>query len=450
MKRERKLRCDQARLAAFSVLTSFDRLPSPLPDLLESEINLKDLSSLDRAFVSHLVYGVTRFREQLDFVIDRHVSKGKFEKHRRKAALLRLGSFQMMPGSKVPAPAAINETVKLTRAVLGDGLTGFINAVLRAIAAESDRWAELIPSGNAIEELSVRYSQPDWLVNLLVRDHGIDIALRFLSAFLKRLDTAVRVNTLRSSRPRFEQSLKGLGIPVAKSPHQDDYYVLPYSVNPLQFAPLAEGTCFVQNAASGVIAEFLSPDSSDRILDMCAAPGGKTAALAMITGRPENIVALDVDGRRMEAARKTFARLGLDGVKAHVADGRSHANSGFDKVLIDAPCSGFGTLAKHPEIKYTQSAENVVKLATIQLELLKNAANLLNHNGVLVYSVCTMSRLETVEIRNEFLRSNQNFALDVADDFRYHQFVRDDNTLLIPPGQDNMEGMFAFRARKVR
>ena len=450
MKRDHEQVCDPARLAAFSVLSSFDRSPVALPGLLDARFEHTQLSPLDRSFVSHLVYGVTRFREQIDFVVGRHVSGGSFGKNRLKAALLRVGAFQMMPGTKVPVSAAINETVKLTRAVAGGGLTGFVNAVLRRVAAESGMWIELIPQGDSNRDLSIRYSQPKWLVRLLVQDHGIDTAQRFRHGFLNRLDTTVRHNPLRISRSDFEDSVRRSGVPVMPSPLQRDYYVLSAGVDLSRFEPLAQGECFVQNVASGIVAEYLSPGSGDRILDMCAAPGGKSAAIAILTGRPENIVAVDVDCRRMQAAEDGFAGLGLGGIKTRVADGRTLEAGIFDKILIDAPCSGLGTLAKHPEIKYTQSIANIGKLAAIQLGLLNNAARLLGTGGVLVYSVCTLASLETTGVMNEFLHSNENFALDVGEDFRYHQFVRSDGALLIPPGSSGLEGMFAFRARKVR
>lgn len=448
MKVKPKPNCDPVRLVAFEALCDFERSPSPLPELLESHLNQRSFADLDRSFLSHLVYGVIRFREQLDFIIKRHITEKGFEKRRQKATLLRLGAFQLMPDSKVPQSAAINETVKLTRATVGEGLTGFVNAVLRKLSADSANWDKLIPGGNSTDEISIRYSQPEWLVNLLVQDHGIENAVRFLSAFHDRLDTAARINRLKVSRSDFEERLRKLDIPVERSKLSDDYYLLPPEVNISRFEPLEQGECFVQNISSGIVTELLSPASTDRILDMCAAPGGKTASIALMTGRPENITSLDVVSARTEILRQNLIRLGLDRVRVEIADGRSYSNFGFDSILVDAPCSGLGTLAKHPEIKYTQNLQNIEKLAAAQGELLNNAAKLLKPDGILVYSVCTLSNRETVDVKDEFLKSNPNFVLDVPVDFRYHQLVRNDVTLLIPPGENNLEGMYAFRARK--
>jgi 16S rRNA (cytosine967-C5)-methyltransferase len=381
-------------------------------------------------------------------MIGRHITQKGIGKKRQKAALLRLGAFQLMPDSKVPQSAAINETVKLTRATVGEGLTGFVNAVLRKIAAGSATWDTLIPNGNDIKDLSIRYSQPEWLVNLFVQDHGVEDAVRFLSAFHDRLDTSVRMNRLKVSRSDFEDKLRKLDIQIDRSNLADDYYILSPEVNISRFEPLVKGKCFVQNVSSGIVIDLLSPTSDDRILDMCAAPGGKTAAIALVTGRPENITSLDVDKARTERMRQNLIRLGLDRVRVEIGDGRSYANSFFDGILVDAPCNGLGTLAKHPEIKYTQNMQNTEKLAINQVDLLNNATKLLKPDGILVYSVCTLSNRETVDVKDEFLKSNPNFVLDVPVGFRYHQFVRSDGTLLIPPGENNLEGMFAFRARK--
>jgi 16S rRNA (cytosine967-C5)-methyltransferase len=448
MKRKPKPNCDPVRLAAFKVLCDFERSPSPLPELMESHLMQGSLTDLDRSFVSHLVYGVIRYKEQLDFVIKRHVTEKGIERRRQKSALLRLGAFQLMPDSKVPQSAAINETVKLTRSTVGEGLTGFVNAVLRKIAANSVNWDRLIPGGDTVNDLSIRYSQPEWLVNLLVQDHGIEDAVRFLSAFYDRLDTSVRINHLKITPNQFEERLRKLDIPIARSEISDDYYILPPEVNKSLFEPLKKGECFVQNVSSGIVTDLLSPASDDRILDMCAAPGGKTATITLMTGRPENITSIEVDRARTEIMRQNLIRLGLDRVRIKIGDGRLYSNSGFDSILVDAPCSGLGTLAKHPEIKYTQNLQNIENLAAIQIELLNNAVKLLKPDGILLYSVCTLSNRETVDVKDEFLKSNPNFVLDVPVGFQYHQFVRNDGTLVIPPGENNLEGMFTFRARK--
>ena len=448
MSRRIKQNCDPARLTAFWVLSEFDKLPSSIPVLLDSHFHQCNLSPLDRSFVSHLVYGVIRFREQLDFMISRHVTQKNFQKERSKSTILRLGAFQLMPDSRVPVSAAINETVKLTLATLGSGLTGFVNAVLRKISEESADWDRLLPNGNSIRELSVKYSQPKWLVRLLVEDHGLKTAVSFLSAFQKRLDTTVRINRFRTSRNRFEKELLNIGSNIVQSGFSNYHYLLKEDINISEFKPLKMGKCFVQNVSSSIVTALLSPSTTDRVLDICAAPGGKTASIAMMTGKPENITAVDIDPQRTEMMRKNLKNLNIQHITTETGDGRSYTGGQFDKILVDAPCSGFGALAKHPEIKYTQSLENTEKLVTIQLNILNNAAKLLKPESVLVYSVCTLTNSETIHVKNEFLDSNRNFSLDVPNGFRYHQFVRDDNTLLIPPGEGNLEGMFAFRVRK--
>jgi 16S rRNA (cytosine967-C5)-methyltransferase len=381
-------------------------------------------------------------------MIRRHVTEKRIEKRRQKITPLRLGAFQLMPDSKVPPSAAIDETVKLTRATVGEGLTGFVNAVLRNIAKDTTKWNELIPRGESIEDLSIRYAQPEWLVELLTCDYVTEAVKGFLEGLTHRLDTTVRLNRLRTPHEQFEESLRNNDIPIERSSINSEYYTLPSSLDLSQFRPLVTGECFVQNISSGIVIDLLLASSDDRVLDLCAAPGGKTAAIAIKTGKPERITAIDIDTDRVEKLRGNLTRLGLDAVNVERADGRSHSGSEYDSVLVDAPCSGLGTLSKHPEIKYIQSAENIRKLSTTQSELLENAARLIKPGGILVYSVCTLSNSETKEIMSRFLESHSDFILDVPGDFGYHQFVRDDNALFIPPGSGNLEGMFAFRVRK--
>ncbi|MBU1318004.1 MAG: 16S rRNA (cytosine(967)-C(5))-methyltransferase RsmB [candidate division Zixibacteria bacterium] len=448
MKPTTKTEFDPVRLAAVEILCDFDRAPSPLPELIESRMIREDFSARDRAFVSNLVYGVVRFREQLDYIIGKFVSNRKSLRNRQKLNLLRLGAFQLMPESRVPTSAAINETVNLTRKLLTDGLTGFMNAVLRNVASVSKDWNDLLPSGAAVDMLSVKYAQSKWLVETLINDCGRDVAISYLEAFIRRLSITLRINRLRISNREFEQALDQQGISYSHSEFHDDYYMLSNDADLSDLKELESGRCFVQNVSSGIVAELLPPGPDTRILDMCAAPGGKAATLAIICGHPANITALEVDKSRFDSMRKNFVRLGLDSISSECADARSYAGEQFDAVLLDAPCSGVGTIAKHPEIKYTQNRGNIAKLSRIQSELLDSAARLVAKDGVIVYSVCTLTAAETVQVFEEFMEKHPNFNLDVPTGFQYHQFVQSQGCMLIPPCAGTMEGMFAFRVRK--
>ncbi|MFH1891159.1 MAG: 16S rRNA (cytosine(967)-C(5))-methyltransferase RsmB [Candidatus Zixiibacteriota bacterium] len=448
MKPTTKTEFDPVRLAAIEILCDFDRAPSPLPELIESRMIREDFSARDRAFVSNLVYGVVRFREQLDYITGKFVSNRKSLRNRQKLNLLRLGAFQLMPESRVPTSAAINETVNLTRKLLTDGLTGFMNAVLRNVASVSKDWNDLLPSGAAVDMLSVKYAQSKWLVEMLINDCGRDVAISYLEAFIRRLSITLRINRLRTSNREFEQALDQQGISYSHSEFHDDYYILSNDADLSDLKELESGRCFVQNVSSGIVAELLSPGPDTRILDMCAAPGGKAATLAIICGHPANITALEVDKSRLDSMEKNFVRLGLDSISSKCVDARSYAGEQFDAVLLDAPCSGVGTIAKHPEIKYTQNRGNIAKLSRIQSELLDSAARLVAKDGVIVYSVCTLTAAETVRVFEEFMEKHPNFNLDVPTGFQYHQFVQSQGCMLIPPCAGTMEGMFAFRVRK--
>jgi len=448
MKPTTNIEFDPVRLAAVEILCDFDRAPSPLPELIESRMKREPFSARDRAFVSNLVYGVVRFREQLDYVIGKFVSNRKSLRNRQKLNLLRLGAFQLMPESRVPTSAAINETVNLTRKLLTDGLTGFMNAVLRRVASVSKDWSDLLPAGDTVGMLSVKYAQSKWLIETIINDCGRDDAIRCLESFTQRLKITLRINRFRTSNREFEQALEQQGISYSHSELHDDYYMLSHDADLSDLKELESGRCFVQNVSSGIVAELLSPGPETRILDMCAAPGGKATSLAIICGNPANITALEIDKSRLDSMKKNFVRLGLNSISSECADARSYAGEQFDAILLDAPCSGLGTIAKHPEIKYTQNRGNIAKLSRIQSELLNNAARLVANDGVIVYSVCTLTAAETVRVFEEFMERHPDFNLDVSSGFRYHQFVQNQGCLLIPPREGTMEGMFAFRVRK--
>ncbi len=434
-------------MVAAKIMHRFEKRPSHIPEIGEAYLRDASLNSRDEAFVLHLVYGVVRFKEQLDYMLGRFADTRDFRKQTLKASILRLGAFQLMPDSKVSAPAAIDETVKLARTMLGEGMTGFVNAVLRKVAGASSRWYELLPDGGSAADLSARFSQPKWIIRLLIDDYGEQHAVDYLEAFSKRLRTTVRLNPTKSDRDDLERQLISHGIEINRSVVDEDYYLLPEGTDISSLTPISRGDCFVQNPSSGIVVSLISPERGWNILDLCAAPGGKTAAIVAHTGCPSDITALDSNASRSKLMQENFNRLGLDNVNVEIGDGAEYTQTGYDCVLVDAPCSGLGTISKHPEIKYIQTPENISELSKRQYALIDNAARLVNVNGVLVYSVCTITAAETVGICRRFLDNHEKFVLEVPPQFRYHHFVHD-GMISIPPGDDNLEGMFAFRARK--
>ncbi len=434
-------------MVAARMLHRFEKTPAHVTEIGETFFRDSSPDLRDQTFVLYLVYGVIRFREQLDFVIGSFADIRDFRKQKLKASILRLGAFQLMPESKVPASAAIDETVKLARAMLGEGMTGFVNAVLRKIAGISNKWYELLPDGNEISDLTVRFSQPEWLIRQLLSDFGKEQTIEYLSGLSKRLRTAVRLNPIKCKREKLEKMFAKSGIVIDQSTVDDNYYLLPEKADISSFEPVAHGDCFVQNPSSGIVVSLTTPKCGWKVLDLCAAPGGKTAGIAAITGCPSDITAVDSNKARLRLMRENLHRLGLDDVTTIVADGTEFSQAGFNCVLVDAPCSGLGTISKHPEVKYIQSPENISELVERQYRLTENAARLIDKDGIIVYSVCTVTATETIEICRRFLENHTNFVLEVPSQFRYHHFVRD-GMIRIPPGNDNLEGMFAFRARK--
>jgi 16S rRNA (cytosine967-C5)-methyltransferase len=436
------------RNEALRVLQEFNKNPGHLDRMLENRFaNAGAVSERDRAFISHLVRGVVRYREQLDFVISQFSNIDDFERRSLKAALMRLGTFQLMPDSRVPKPAAINESVELARRALGANLTGYVNAVLRRISEAADRWEELLPNGDSDTDLSARYCLPEWIIRELRNTWDRDRFYSIVSSVTRRLRLTIRQNSFKCSIGELTKALVDDSIEYEVSQINPSYYEVLSDIPAIKIRAIQEGLCFVQNASSGIVVDLLNPLKGQRILEMCAAPGGKTAAIASLTGDPRNIIANDIERTRCDLLASNLERLGIEGVNIHVGPGESIQQGEFDAILIDAPCSGLGTLAKHPEIKYIQKPENIAKLASVQSALLDNAARLLAQGGVIVYSVCTMTKRETVDVRDEFLSSHNEFVLDVPDGFLYHQFVSD-GSLLVIPGNSNLEGMFAFRARK--
>lgn len=366
-----------------------------LPPLLRAS----GLDGRERAFATDLVYGTVRRRRALDFLISPCSSQPLARLEPVVRAALRMGTYQLVEG--VPAHAAVGETVTAT-ATRAPAARGYVNGVLRAVSRAGPPWSW--PDGDSVEALGVRYSQPDWLVAMLLAQFGPETARAVMASADSAPAVSLRVNPRRATAESVERELVAAGVRVERGRLLPDALVATGLGDVGALAVVQDGRATPQDQASQAVARLvashLGDTGSPRVLDVAAAPGGKATGIAELAPDGALVVAGDVNPSRAGRIGIASARLGLHGVVAIVADGLAPPvrPASFDGVLVDAPCTGLGVLRRRPDARWRIEPEAVETLASLQRRLLAAAGGAVRVGGILVYAVCTFSDAETLGV----------------------------------------------------
>jgi 16S rRNA (cytosine967-C5)-methyltransferase len=460
MRTGRLLAFDPVRMQAFRLLQRMENSRSFADLLLEGTFSKNPpWRPLDRAFIHELVMGILRWQARLDFAIFRAAQSPKRKIDPRLLNLLRMGTYQIFFMQRVPDSAAVNETVRLAKAIFkNEKITRFVNAVLRSIGRSKNQ--EDFPSFEAqpVEYIATALSHPRWMVERWVGEFGPETARKICAANNLRPPFTVRVNTLKTSREILQARFSVAGIASLPTPFSPEGLVLRPSPSLAADPLFGQGLYFVQDEASQIVSHLINPQPGERILDACAAPGGKSTHLAQLMENRGEIISLDLYDSRMDLVRESCRRLGISIVRAFRQDASKPLpfpeETTFDRILVDAPCTGLGTLHRHPEAKWRQKPEELPRLQRLQLALLKNVCSWLKPEGVLVYSTCTMAREENDSVLEAFLNTHRDFRLQ---DLRllmpasFHPLIDEKGLLrtypkmMIPYDDYRMDGFFAAR-----
>jgi len=427
--------------------------------LADSFKRYRHLTSLDRSFLTELTYGVTRWRGKLDWVI-RHFSKMPFEKIESETInILRLGLYQILFLSRTPASAAVNESVELAKQIRGRGGAGFVNAVLRSSIRQRDEICYPDIAKDPALHISVTQSHPIWLVERWLKEVGVEETLR-ICAFNNRISSlTLRTNTLKILRKDLVEKLREEGLKPRPTAYSEEGIALqdPPPTSDLPFSK--EGFYVIQDEASQLVASVLDPRPGERILDACAAPGGKTTHAAQKMKNLGEIYALDLSRRKLHLVEELCQRLGVKIVRVLEADAAAPLpiSKGlvFDRVLADVPCSGFGTLRRNPDLKWRREEKDMNRLSELQFSILSNLSTYVKEGGVLTYSTCTAFREENEDVVEKFLGGHPEFQLEqiekvasafIADE-ELRPFLHNGYFKTFPP-RNEMDGFFVARLRK--
>lgn len=383
---------------------------------LNKYLNENDLSAADKALATALFYGVLDRTITLDYVLSCFIKTPLKKVTPFALECLRIALFQIMYLDKIPDSAAVNEAVKIIKNSKNKHLSGFVNGVLRNVLREGVK----LPEGNDIQSLSIRYSCPAWVVEGFIKDYGIDNTVQLLECSLQTPPVTLRVNTLKTNTNDLAEILQKENI----TTHQtflDNALDIVGGIDVTKCKAYCDGLFHIQDIASQTVVNILSPKPNERVLDICAAPGGKTFTMSQYMQDSGEIIACDLYEKRVELIRKGAKRLSISNITAIQNDATiiNDKLGTFDVVLCDVLCSGLGVIRRKPEIKYKDISE-YEDIASIQGKILENAASYLNENGRILYSTCTLRKCENEDIIKRFLDKCPQYELKYQRTFMPH------------------------------
>ena len=363
-----------------------------------------NINSKEKAFITEIFYGVIRNKKFLDYIIEKNTKEIKKEWIRN---LLRISIYQitfMDSDNK----GVVWEATELAKKKYGGPISKFINGTLRNYLRNKDSELKSLADEKNYEVL---YSIPKWFCDMLEKQYGNENLKQAITSLKKIPYLSVRVNKLKYTEKEFEEFLKEKDIQIIKKIDTVYYINSGLIINSEEFKT---GKIIAQDASSYLAAKNLGVMPNELVLDICAAPGGKTAVLTENMENRGEIIAIDIHQHKIKLIETNMKKLGIDIVKAIVMDARNVNKQGrkFDKILVDVPCSGYGVIRKKPEILYSKNRENIEELAKLQLEILNSAADILKDGGELIYSTCTITDEENTNNIEKFLKEREEFKVE--------------------------------------
>ncbi len=435
---------------AVKILNRVERTDSYLDKLLDIELKSDELNDLDRRFLTELTHGVIRWKTRLDFIIE-HFCKNKFamqDPNIRNA--LRVALYQILFLTKIPHAAAVNEAVEFVKKIRGQKTANLVNAILRNIIRNINKLPTPDNETDPIQYLSIMYAHPTWIVKRWVERYGLYETEQLLSANNERPTTVVRVNSLKTSTDELTKLFEERGIKYVHSKYLDNFIKVGHLSGIYNLDLFTQGYFSIQDESSGLVVKLLDLKPGEKVIDLCSAPGGKTTFIAELMKNEGKIIAVDKYEHRLNLVKQSCERLGITNVEFIAEDAIGLNFEPVDKVLVDAPCSGFGVIQKKPDIKWQREPSDIKNLSKTQLELLETASKLVKNGGVIVYSTCTIEPEENIEVVRAFLSDRPEFEIEDARNYLPSDVVNSEGCMETFPHKHDMDGGFAVRLVKVK
>lgn len=399
------------RQLAVVTLNKLEETEAFLREVLDLHLRQHDLSRLDQGLYTELVYGTVRMRRNLDYVISLYSSRPLPKIKISILNILRTAVYQILYLDRVPHRAAVHEAVEIARQFGHEGVAKFANGLLRRVVRERDDILYPSEESDLVEHIGVKYSFPAWIVEHWLDWLGREETFALCQAMNKPPKMHIRVNTLKTSLKAVQAYLEEKGVAVSLGKYAPDIL----EVNPVHLvvkdSALEEGMYYVQDESSALAAHGLQVEAGQIVYDLCSAPGGKATHLAQLMENEGQIIAFDVNQSRLQLVEENARRLGISIISTRVGDATGDLNlAPALRVLVDAPCSGLGTMAHRPDIRWRKSTADILALAALQRRILSAARKYVASGGLLLYSTCTLTREENQAVAQWFLDSYPEFT----------------------------------------
>jgi len=360
---------------------------------------------------------------------------------------MRVALYQILFLDNIPHYAAVNEAVEFVKKIQGEKSANLVNAVLRNIirTIEESEIRYPNPEEDEINYLGTYYSHPNWLVKRWLKRYGREFTERLMEENNQRPKLSLRFNSRLTDRESFIKKLQEAELKFRPSKYLEHFFVLLHLTNITDWNYFQQGYFSIQDESAGIPCLLLDPQPGETILDLCAAPGGKSTYIAELMKNRGKIIAVDKYESRINLMKKNVERLKITNIEFLAADSETLSIPPVDRVLLDAPCSGLGVLTKKPEIKWKKDSEDIKRLTNIQTRLINNAANLVKVGGVLVYSTCTIEPEENFDIIKKFLEEHPNFELVKSHPNIHPDLIDENGCISTFPNVHEMDGSFAAK-----
>ena len=422
--------------------------------LIDNELSSGLLSGPDRGLYAELVFGVLRRQGTLDHILQQLLEKPMIELDPLALVILRIGLYQLTCLDRIPESAAVNESVNLAK-LITPGTSGLINAVLRNYLRRRDTISFPDISTNPAAAIAALHSQPEWLVEQWLEQLGVNEARQLAEASSQQPPLTLRVNTLRSNRDELLREFEKQGIEATPCRFSPDGIAIAGRHIISTLPGFEAGLFAVQDEASQLAGQLLGAEPGERIWDACCAPGGKSCHIAQQMDDRGELVATDISRSKLTLVQESARRLGINCVTTAVADLHqpdTFPDGYFDRILVDAPCSGLGVIRRNPEAKWRLFSGDITRLAAVQKTLLKNAAVRLKPGGTLLYSTCSTSEAENELVVEDFLLYHPEFVLEKLNDLfpAWGDLIAFYGMFRAWPHRHGMDGFFAARIKRIK
>ena len=439
---------DGVRGRAVKILNRVERTDAYLDKLLDIELKDPDLISEDKALLYKIVHGVVRWMGRLDWILNGFY-KGQFSKAIPNLKNgLRVALYQILFLDRVPDYAAVNEAVEFVKKLQGQKPADLTNAILRNIIKNKNNIRYPNPDEDLPGYLTAYYSHPSWMVKRYLKRFGREEVEKLLTFNNEKPFLTLKVNNLKVEQDEFKELLKSVNLDYYQGKYLPEFFILKNLSNITSWEYFGKGYFSIQDESAGFACRLLDVEPGMRVLDLCAAPGGKSAYLAGLMHNEGEIIAIDRYESRLKILRKNMERLGITCVKTVETDTFDFTDGKFDRVLTDVSCSGSGTLRKKPDIKWKHDLLDLRRMSELQYKLLEKASTLVNDGGYIVYSTCSIEPEENFGIVGKFLENHNEFKLgDISN--RFPQELIDENGCIQTlPHVHKSDGAFAAKLIK--